>query len=42
MLLRELEVEKYWSFPAAYTHEKRQVELQHMIESGHYYYQLKT
>lgn len=42
MLLRELEPEKYWSFPASYSKEKRENELDHMIYSGQYYIQLKT
>ena len=42
MLLRELPPEKYWSFPASYSKEKRDIELQHMIDSGKYYLQLKT
>lgn len=42
MLLRELEPEKYWSFPASYSREKRELELEHMINSGNWYYQLKT
>ena len=40
MLLRELEPEKYWSFPASYTKEKRDAELQKMIMSNNYYWQL--
>lgn len=42
MLLRELEPEKYWSMPASYSKEKKELELDHMIDSGEYYYQLKT
>lgn len=42
MLLRELEPEKYWSFPSSYSKEKRETEIQNMILSGQYYYQLKT
>ena len=42
MLLRELEPEKYWSFPASYSREKRQLELEHMIDTGNFFYQLKT
>lgn len=42
MLLRELPPEKYWSFPASYTKEKRELEIQQMIAKGNYYYQLKT
>lgn len=42
MLLRELEPEKYWSFPATYSKEKRTAELDKMILSGNYSYQLKT
>lgn len=42
MLLRELEPEKYWSFPSSYSKEKRQMELDKMIASGLYSFQLKT
>ena len=42
MLLRELEPEKYWSLPSTYTKEKRELEINSMIDSGQYYYQLKT
>ena len=42
MLLRELEPEKYWSMPSTYSREKRELEIQKMIDSGMYYYQLKT
>lgn len=42
MLLRELQPEKYWSFPSSYSKEKREIEIQQMINSGNYYYQLKT
>lgn len=42
MLLRELEPEKYWAMPASWDKEKRQEELDLMISSGKYYYQLKT
>lgn len=42
MLLRELEPEKYWSFPSSYSQEKREAELNKMILNGNYYYQLKT
>lgn len=42
MLLRELEPEKYWSMPSTYSREKRELEIQKMINSGMYYYQLKT
>ena len=42
MLLRELEPERYWSFSATYSKEKKQLELEQMIASGNYYYQLKT
>ena len=42
MLLRELAPEKYWSFPSSYSKEKRETEIQNMILSGKYYYQLKT
>ena len=42
MLLRELEPEKYWSLPSTYTQEKRKLEINSMITSGNYYYQLKT
>lgn len=42
MLLRELEPERYWSFPANYSQERRTLELDKMIISGNYSYQLKT
>lgn len=42
MLLRELEAEKYWSFPASYSKEKRESEINKMILSQNYFYQLKT
>lgn len=42
MLLRELEPERYWSMPSSYSKEKRELEIEHMISSGRYYYQLKT
>ena len=42
MLLRELEPERYWSFPASYTKEKREIELNHMIDAGDFSFQLKT
>ena len=42
MLLRELEPEKYWSFPASYAREKREMEIEKMISSGIYSFQLKT
>lgn len=42
MLLRELEVEKYWAFPPSYDATKRELELAQMIKSGNYYLQLKT
>lgn len=42
MLLRELPPEKYWSLPASYSKEKRELEIEHMINSNNYYYQLKT
>jgi len=42
MLLRELSPEKYWSFPSSYSKERRENEIQSMIISGNYYYQLKT
>lgn len=41
MLLRELEPEKYWSFSSTYSKEKREMELNHMIMNGNYYYQRK-
>ena len=41
-LLRELEPERYWSFPSSYTKERREEELSRMIEFGNYSYQLKT
>lgn len=42
MLLRELSPEKYWSFPSTYSKEKRELELNKMIDSGLYSFQLKT
>ena len=42
MLLRELEPEKYWSFPSSYSKEKKELEIEHMIQSEDYYLQLKT
>lgn len=42
MLLRELPPEKYWSFPASYSKERRENEIQSMIMRGDYYFQLKT
>ena len=42
MLLRELEAEKYWSMPSTYSKEKKEAEINKMILSGNYYYQLKT
>lgn len=42
MLLRELPAEKYWSFPSSYSREKRELELQHMIDDGNHFVQLKT
>ena len=42
MLLRELEPEKYWSFPSSYSREKRELEIGNMIASGLYSFQLKT
>lgn len=42
MLLRELEPERYWSMPSSYSREKRELEIQHMIDSGMYSFQLKT
>ena len=42
MLLRDLEPEKYWSFPSSYSKEKRDFELNTMIQSEQYYWQLKT
>lgn len=42
MLLRELPPEKYWSFPSSYSKEKRELEIEHMINSGNFYIQLKT
>lgn len=41
MLLRNLEPEKFWSLPAAYTKEKRELEINHMINSGNYSWQKK-
>lgn len=42
MLLRELEPEKYWSFPSSYTKEKKETEIQNMIMDGNHSFQLKT
>lgn len=42
MLLRELEPEHYWAFPFNYDKVKRKTELNNMITSGKYAYQLKT
>lgn len=42
MLLREIEVEKYWYFPASYSKDRRDLEIDKMINSGDYAYQLKT
>lgn len=42
MLLRELDPERYWSMPSTYTREKRDLEIEKMIDSDMYYYQLKT
>ena len=42
MLLRELEPEKYWSFPSSYSKEKRELEINRIIDSGMYSFQLKT
>ena len=42
MLLRELDPEKYWSFPSSYSKEKRESEINNMILRGGHYYQLKT
>lgn len=42
MLLREMEPERYWSMPPSYTKEKRTFEINSMIQSGRYYWQLKT
>lgn len=42
MLLRELEVEKYWYMPPSYSKERRQLEIDKMIASGEYAFQLKT
>lgn len=42
MLLRELEPEKYWAFPSSYSREKRELELNRMIDSGMYSWQRKT
>lgn len=41
MLLRDMEPEKYWSFPSSYNKEKREDEIEKMISFG-YYFQLKT
>ena len=42
MLLRELEPERYWAMPPSYSKEKRELEIQSMINNGNYFYQLKT
>lgn len=42
MLLRELEPEKYWSFPSSYSKEKRESEIRNMILYGNHSFQLKT
>ena len=42
MLLRELEPEKYWSFPSSYSKEKRESEIRKMILYGNHSFQLKT
>lgn len=42
MLLREMPPEHYWSFPASYSKEKRELEINYMILSGKYYFQKKT
>lgn len=42
MLLRELPPEKYWSFPSSYSTERRKLEINQMIDSGNFYFQLKT
>ena len=42
MLLRELDPEKYWSFPSSYSKEKRESEINNMILRGDHYYQEKT
>ena len=42
MLLRELEPERYWSFPSTYPREKRELEIEKIINSGMFSFQLKT
>ena len=42
MLLRELEAEKYWSFPSSYSKEKREAEIRKMILDGNHSFQVKT
>ena len=42
MLLRDIEVERYWYMPASYTKERRELEIDKMIMSGNYAFQLKT
>ena len=42
MLLREIEVEKYWYMPTSYGKERRELEIDKMINSGDYAFQLKT
>lgn len=42
MLLRELAPEKYWSFPSNYTKQQRLNQIDEMIRSKNFYYQLKT
>ena len=42
MLLRDLEVEKYWYMPSSYSKEKRESEIRQMMYDGKHSYQLKT
>lgn len=42
MLLRELEPERYWSFPTSYDKKKRENEINSMILNGNHSFQLKT
>ena len=41
MLLRELEAERYWSFPSSYSKEKREAEIYRMIDDGQHSFQEK-
>ena len=41
MLLRELEPEKFWSFPTSYSKERQKNEIEKMIINDNYYFQQK-